>query len=82
MQLLLPVSAAFAILGYDCGGITEQVYAIGFDPTNGNLIADVELRTVCSCGKDCSSPHTASATVTWNLAGWGPVSTAVNLGGL
>ena len=33
-QLLLPQSTAFAILGYDCGGISEQVYATGFDPTN------------------------------------------------
>lgn len=68
-QLLLSQSAAFAIIGYDCGGISEQVYAIGFDPTNGYLIGNVDLKTVCSCGKDCSSTHTASATVTWDLAG-------------
>ncbi len=68
-QLLLPQGIAFSILGYDCGGIQEQVHAIGFDPTNGYPTGNVELRTVCSCGKDCSSPHTASATVMWDLAG-------------
>src|SRR5579859_1293699 len=68
-QLLLPQSTAFQILGYDCGGIQEQVYLIGFDPTNGYPTGNVELKTVCSCGKACSSPHTASATVTWDLAG-------------
>ena len=51
------------------GGIQEQVYAIGFDPTNGYLTGNVELKTICSCGKDCSSTHTASATATWDLAG-------------
>lgn len=69
MQLLVPGSAAFAILGYDCGGITEQVYAIGFDPTNGYPTAYVELKTVCSCGKDCSTTHIKTATVTWDLSG-------------
>ena len=68
-QLLLSQSAAFAIIGYDCGGIQEQVYATGFDPTNGYPTGNVELKTICSCGKDCSSTHTASATVTWDFAG-------------
>ncbi len=68
-QLLLPQATAFAILGYDCGGISEQVYATGFDPTNGYLSGNVDLKTTCSCGKDCSSTHTASATVTWDLTG-------------
>jgi hypothetical protein len=68
-QLLLPGSMAFAILGHDCGGIHEQVYAIGFNPTNGYLTANVELKTICSCGKDCSTTYPGSATVTWDLAG-------------
>jgi hypothetical protein len=68
-QLLLPQSTAFGILGYDCGGISEQVYAIGFDPTNGYPTGNVELKTICSCGKACSTTHTASATVTWDFAG-------------
>lgn len=69
MPLSLSQSAAFGIIGYDCGGIQEQVYIIGFDPTNGYPVGNVDLKTVCSCGKDCSSTHTASATVTWDFAG-------------
>ena len=71
MQLLLPQGTAFAILGYDCGGISEQVYAIGFDPTNGYPTGNVDLRTSCSTGKAGSPPsvHTASVTATWDFAG-------------
>lgn len=70
-QLLLPQSTAFAILGYDCGGISEQVYATGFDPTNGYPTGNVFLRTSCSTGKAGSPPsiHTASVAVTWDFAG-------------
>jgi hypothetical protein len=68
-QLLLSQSTAFAILGYDCGSISEQVYLTGFDTNTGYPTGNVELKTICSCGKDCSSPHTASATVTWDLTG-------------
>jgi len=70
-SLLLPQSTAFAILGYDCGGISERVYATGFDPTNGYPSGNVDLRTSCSTGKAGSPPsvHTASATVTWDFAG-------------
>jgi hypothetical protein len=69
MKLLMSQGAAFAVLGYDCGGIAETVYVTGFDPTNGNVAGDVYLRTVCSCGKDCSSPHSAWATATWDFGG-------------
>src|SRR5262249_24208151 len=34
-KLLLPQSSAFAILGHSCGGIKEQAYVTGFDPTSG-----------------------------------------------
>jgi len=67
--LLLPVNSAFAILGYDCGGIQEQVYVTGFDPSTGNILGDVYLKTVCSCGKACSTTHTKWAAVTWDLTG-------------
>ena len=68
-QLLLSQSMAFSIIGYDCGGIQEKVYLTGFDPTNGYPTGNVDLKTICSCGKDCSSTHTASAAVTWDFAG-------------
>lgn len=70
-QLLLPQSTAFAILGYWCGGIEEQVYATGFDPTNGYPTGNVDLKTSCSTGRAGSPPsiHTASVAVTWDFAG-------------
>jgi hypothetical protein len=67
----LPASIAFAILGYDCGGISEQVYATGFDTNTGYPIGNVDLRTSCSTGKAGSPPsvHTASVAVMWDFAG-------------
>lgn len=81
-QLLLSQSTAFAILGYDCGGIQEKVYAIGFDPTNGYPTGNVDLRTSCSTGKAGSPPavHTASVFVTWDFAG-NAISTSVPAAG-
>ncbi len=71
VQLLLPQSTAVAILGYDCGGISERVYAAGFDPTNGYPTGNVNLRTSCSTGKAGSPPsvHTTSVAVKWDFAG-------------
>jgi Fibronectin type III domain len=69
--LLLPQSTAFAILGHSCGGIQEQVYATGFDSTNGYPIGNVYLSTTCSTGGRGSQPatFTASASVIWDFAG-------------
>jgi len=68
---MLPQSTAFAILGYDCGGILEQVYATGFDPSTGYPTGNVDLRTSCSTGRAGSPPslHTASVALTWDFAG-------------
>ncbi len=70
-DLLLPQSMAFAILGYDCGGIGEQAYITGFDPTSGYPTGDVHLSTTCSGSGRGSHPttHTAAAAVTWDFAG-------------
>jgi len=70
-KLLLPQSNAFAILGHSCGGIKEQVYVTGFDPTNGYPTGDVYLSTTCSTGGRGSPPatFTAWAAVTWDFAG-------------
>lgn len=68
----LQISAyAFSILGYDCGGIQERAYVTGFDPSTGNPVGVVYLRTSCSTGKAGSPPavHTAWAAATWNFAG-------------
>jgi hypothetical protein len=71
VKLLLPQGDAFAVLGYDCGGIKEQVYCTGFDPTNGYPTGEVSLSTTCSGSGRGSRPttHTASAVVTWDFAG-------------
>jgi len=70
-NLLLPQSMAFAILGHSCGGIKEQAYVTGFDPTSGYPTGDVHLSTTCSTGGRGSRPatFTAWAAVTWDLTG-------------
>ncbi|HEV2208032.1 MAG TPA: fibronectin type III domain-containing protein [Verrucomicrobiae bacterium] len=70
-RLLLSQSAAFAILGYDCGGIQEQVSVTGFDPVSGYPTGNVDLSTSCSTGRAGSPPsvHRASASVVWDFAG-------------
>jgi len=68
-SLQLPQSLAFAILGHSCGGIQEKAYVTGFELTTGNPTGNVYLSTICSAGKLTSSPHSAWATVSWDLAG-------------
>ncbi len=70
-KLLVPQSAAFAILGYWCGGIQEKAYVAGFDPTSGGPTGEVYLSTTCSGSGRASPPttHTAWAAATWDLAG-------------
>jgi hypothetical protein len=71
ISLNLPQSVAFSLLGYSCGGIGEQAYASGFDPTSGFPTGDVYLSTTCSSGGRGSHPstHTAWAGVTWDFTG-------------
>ncbi len=71
ISLDLPQATAFSLLGYSCGGIGEQSYATGFDPTSGFPMGDVYLSTTCSSGGRGSHPstHTAWAGVTWDFTG-------------
>ena len=71
LRLLVPQSNAFAILGHSCGGIREQAYATGFDPTSGYPTGNVFLSTTCSTGGRGSHPVTYSAwvAVIWDFAG-------------
>ena len=71
IQLVLTQNQAFGILGYWCGGISEQVFATGFDPTTGYPQGDVYMRTSCSTGKAGSPPsvHTAWGSATWDYTG-------------
>ena len=70
-DLLLPASMAFAILGYDCGGIREQVHVTGFAPVTGYPTGIVYLSTICSgSGRGGhSTTHTAWAALTWDFTG-------------
>lgn len=70
INLILPQSTAFAILGYDCGGIKEQSVPAGFN-SGGYPTGVVDLQTTCSTGGRGSPTHTyyGSASVVWNFAG-------------
>ena len=67
--LNLSQNQAFALLGYDCGGISEKSYTTGFDPTSGYPTGDVYLSTTCSgSGRGGhSTTHTVWAGVTWDF---------------
>jgi hypothetical protein len=73
IQLLVPQSTAFSVLGYDCGGIAENAYATGFDstidPVAGYPTGDVFLTTTCSAGKGTDFTVSAWTSDTWDLTG-------------
>ena len=75
LQLVVPQGTAFAVLGYDCGGIKEHAYATGFDtsldPAAGYPTGDVFLTTTCSAGGRGGHEFTVSAWTsdTWDLTG-------------
>ena len=71
VSIMLPQGAAFNVLGYDCGGISEHVYATGFDPSSGFLLGDAYLSTTCSGSGRGGHPSTftAWASATWDLTG-------------
>ena len=71
VQLVLPQSAAFSVLGRSCGGIQEQTYATGFDAASGYPTGDVYLSTRCGGsgrgGGYHTTTYTAWAGVTWDF---------------
>ena len=75
LPLLVPQATAFAVLGYDCGGIKEHAYATGFDtsidPAAGYPTGDVFLTTTCSAGGRGGNTFTVTAWTsdTWDLTG-------------
>ncbi len=75
IQLVVPQGTAFAVLGYDCGGIKEHAYATGFDPSidpaAGYPTGDVFLTTTCSAGGRGGRTFTVTAWTsdTWDLTG-------------
>ena len=71
LSLSLPGSTAFAILGYDCGSITQYDYASQFDPTSGYPDGNAYLSTSCSAGGrgGHSVTYTAWVSATWDFTG-------------
>jgi len=73
LSLLLPQSTAFSILGHSCGGIQEQAFATGFDPTSGYPTGDVYLQTRCGGSGRGGGYHTTTYSAwvgaTWDFAG-------------
>ena len=69
VELSLPQGAAFAVLGHSCGGISEQVYATGFDASSGYPTGVAFLKTTCSSGGRGAPPSTftAWASATWDF---------------
>lgn len=73
VALSLPQSTAFTILGASCGGIYEQVFATGFDPTSGQPTGAAYLQTRCGGsgrgGGGGSTTYSAWVRVTWAFTG-------------
>src|SRR5262245_16157287 len=73
ISLLLPQGDAFAILGHSCGGIQEQSFATGFDPSTGLPAGDVYMQTRCGGsgrgGGYHGTTYSAWATASWDFAG-------------
>ncbi len=69
-QLVLSQGAAFRVIGYDCGGIREHVYATGF-ASNGYPIGAAHLETTCSSGGRGGGHFTVKgwASVVWTWFG-------------
>ena len=71
ISLVVPQSNAFSVLGYDCGGISEQSYANGFDTSTYYPTGDVYLSTTCSAGGKGgnSVTYTAWVSTMWDFTG-------------
>ncbi|HVC71743.1 MAG TPA: IPT/TIG domain-containing protein [Acidimicrobiales bacterium] len=71
--LVVPQGTAFSYLGHSCGGIQEQVFATGFDPTSGYPTGDAYLQTRCGGSGRGGGYHTTTYSawvgVTWDFTG-------------
>jgi hypothetical protein len=78
VSLGLSQATAFSFLGHSCGGIREQAFATGFDPTSGYPVGDVYLQTRCGGsgrgGGYRTTTYSAWVAVTWDFRG-APAST-------
>jgi len=80
IQLTLPASTAFSVLGHSCGGIQQQDLATGFAADTGYVTGAVYLQTRCSTGGRGGGTvtYTAWAATAWDLTG--TVRSVVRLG--
>jgi len=71
IQLTLPASTAFSVLGHSCGGIQQQDLVTGFAADTGYVTGAVYLQTRCSTGGRGGGTvtYTAWATTAWDLTG-------------
>ena len=81
VQLVLPQSAAFSVLGRSCGGIQEQTYATGFDSASGYPTGDVYLSTRCGGSGRGGGYHTTTYSA-WAGATWDFTATLTSYGAL
>jgi IPT/TIG domain-containing protein len=76
-SLLVPQSTAFAVLGHSCGGIQEQAFATGFDPSSGYPTGDVYLQTRCG-GSGRGGGYHVTTYSAWVGASWDYTGTLVS----
>ena len=77
MSLVVPQGNAFSVLGHSCGGIQEQAFATGFDPTTGYPVGDVYLSTRCGGSGRGGGYHTTTYSA-WVSATWDYTGTFVS----
>jgi large repetitive protein len=81
VQLLLPQSAAFSVLGHSCGGIQEKSYATGFDSASGYPTGDVYLSTRCG-GSGRGGGYHVTTYAAWAGVTWDFTAATVSYGAL
>jgi hypothetical protein len=73
VPLSIPSATAFSLLGHSCGGIQQQDFATGFDPTSGLPEGAVKLSTRCGGsgrgGGAHSTTYNAWVAVAWDFTG-------------
>jgi cysteine-rich repeat protein len=69
ISLVVPQGTAFSVLGHSCGGIQEQAFATGFDPTSGFPTGDVYLSTRCG-GSGRGGGYHVTTYSAWVGASW------------
>ena len=79
ISLLLPQGSAFSVLGHSCGGIQEQAFATGFDPTSGFPTGDVYMQTRCG-GSGRGGGYHVTTYSAWVDATWDYTGALVSFG--